>query len=414
MFIKTKSILKRFFTHSLFLSFYLPSLLISIAWGVRTPVLPLFAGQLTGTYSLVGLVVAAAGLGTLFADIPLGKAIWRFNQRRVMIAGILIDALSTLFLLWVNSIWIVIVLGLISGLGHAAFSIARHTYITNAVRTSIRGRALSLFGGVLRIGSFIGPAIGGILAVQFGIRMPFLAFALISLAAVFVMMLGQTNFGDTAIEHQQSETYNTALRSVLKGRFWVFTTASTAHILAQMTRAGEALILPLWGADMLMLAPDQIGWVVSLSSAVSMVLFYPAGWLMDRLGRKYAIIPSFVIMGLGLALLSLTDGYTGFLLAAALIGLGHGLGSGSMMVLGSDLSPGNGRSAYLGAWRWIGDAGNSAGPLIVGMVAETLALPFASLAIAGAGILAGAVFAFLVPETLRMKQEKLPEGESPS
>jgi len=37
-----------------------------------------------------------------------------------------------------------------------------------------------------------------------------------------------------------------------------------------------------------------------------------------------------------------------------------------MLVLGSDMSPENGRSAYLSAWSLICDAGSSGGPLIVG------------------------------------------------
>ena len=135
-----------------------------------------------------------------------------------------------------------------------------------------------------------------------------------------------------------------------------------------------------------------------------MTLFYPVGLVMDRLGRKFAIIPSFVIMGLGLALLPIIKDFTGLLLLGALIGLGHGLGSGAMLVLGSDLSPQQGRSVFLGAWSFIGDLGNSGGPLIVGFVADTLALPFASFAIAGAGILAGAMFACCVPETLKKKR----------
>jgi len=409
MIVKLKHVVERFVKHPLFLSFYLPSLLFSIAWGVRMPVLPLYASELSEGYGLVGFVVAAAGLGTLIADLPIGRQISRINTRSAMILGVVIDALSTLLLVWVNSIWVVISLRLLSGIGHAVFSIARHTYITNAVRVRVRGQAISLFGGMLRVGLFIGPAIGGMLAARFGLRLPFAAFALICLVAILVMVFAKGHFTTPEKSFPDAEIKPIGLKSALNGRLWIFTSASFAHFLAQITRAGESLILPLWGADILMLSPDQIGWVVSVTSAVSMTLFYPVGLIMDRLGRKYAIIPSFVVMGLGLAILPLTQSYASLLLVAALIGLGHGLGSGTMMVLGSDLSPEEGRSAYLGAWRWIGDAGNSSGPLIVGYVAEALALPMASLAIASAGLLAGGVFAWLVPETLKKKRKLVSE-----
>jgi MFS family permease len=353
----------------------------------------------------VGLVVAGAGLGTLLTDLPAGSLIQRINKRQAMILGIALDGLTTLTLFWVDNIWLAVFLRFLSGVGHAVFSITRHIYVTGAVRTELRGRAISLFGGVIRIGLFIGPALGGMLASQFGLRLPFIVYAFVCLAVIGVIALAKDGFEP----HQTAEgTANKAqggLRKAMDGRLWVFTAASFGHILAQITRAGQGLILPLWGADVLMLSPDQIGWVVSMTSAVSMTLFYPVGLIMDHLGRKFAVVPSFVVMGIGLAILPLTAGFWGLLLVSGLIGLGHGLGSGSMMILGSDLSPKEGRSAYLSAWRLIGDAGNSGGPLILGWVADALALPSAALAIAGAGLLSGAVFTFPVPETLKKSSQ---------
>jgi len=396
---------KKFIKHPLFLSFYLPSLLFGIAWGLRMPVLPLFAAELTDAYGLVGLVIAGAGLGTLGADLPVGKFISKIDKRKGMIFGLGVETITSLALVWVNSIWLVLGLRIVGGMGLAVYGIARHAYITGAVRIEMRGRAISLFGGIIRIGFFIGPAVGGVLAEHFGLRLPFVAYALICFSAMIVMYFARDGFAarDTQPELEQDEPVG--LMGALEGRFGVFAAASFAHILAQITRAGQSLILPLWGADILNLHADQIGFAVSLSSAVSMTLFYPVGLIMDRLGRKLAIVPSFVIMGLGLALLPMISSYAGLLLMGALIGLGHGLGSGAMMVLGSDLSPKKGRSAYLGAWRWIGDAGNSCGPLLVGFVAEALALPSAALVIAAAGFLAGGVFGFFVPETLRKKEK---------
>ncbi|MFN2304022.1 MAG: MFS transporter [Anaerolineales bacterium] len=400
---KTRKIVSQFIKHRLFMSVYLPSFLVAFAWGVRMPILPLYAREISNVYGLIGLIVAGAGLGKLLTDLPAGNLIWRMDKRLAMILGIALDGLSTLALVWSNSIWLAIIFCLLGGVGHAIFSIARHTYITNAVRVNIRGRALSIFGGILRIGLFLGPALGGVLAAKIGLRVPFVAFALISMAAILMLFFAKDHFD--AETHQDSHNPKLGFREVFTGRVSVFAMASLAHVLAQITRAGEGLILPLWGADVLNLSPDQIGWTVSLSAGVSMILFYPVGLIMDRLGRKFAIIPSFVIMGLGLALLPLTNGFAGLLWVSAMIGLGHGMGSGTMLVLGSDLSPQKGRSLYLGAWSLIGDFGNSSGPLILGFVADILALPFASLTIAGAGVLAGAMFGFFVPETLKKKQQ---------
>jgi len=132
-----------------------------------------------------------------------------------------------------------------------------------------------------------------------------------------------------------------------------------------------------------------------------MSLFYPAGWLMDHLGRKYAILPSFLIQAAGMFLVPFTHSFGALLAAAMLIALGNGLGSGSMMTLGADLAPKESRGEFLGVWRLIGDLGHTGGPIVVGQVADLVALPMAAWALAAAGLSAGLVFGLLVPETHR-------------
>ena len=397
---------KRFIKHPLFLSLYLPSLLAFIAVGLRTPILPLYAGELTEAYGLIGLLVAAEGIGTLMADLPVGALVRKLGPRWGMIIGLAIEAGATVALMWVESIGVAVVLRLASGIGFALFGISRHTYITEAVRIEVRGQAMSLFGGIFRIGLLIGPAIGGVIASRYGLRVPFAVYGVFCLAAILVMVLAKNHFLQSEAPDEAFTNNKIGLRKALKGRFGVFIFASFAQVLAQITRAGQRLILPLWGADVLGLTPDQIGWAVSLSSAVGITLFYPVGVIMDKVGRKATVVPSFIILGLGLALLPLTGDYAGLLWVSALIGVGQGFGSGAMLTLGADLAPKKGASAFLSAWRWIGDTGVSGGPVIVGYIAEALALPSAAMVIAGAGLLAGLVFSLLVPETLKKNRRR--------
>jgi hypothetical protein len=97
----------------------------------------------------------------------------------------------------------------------------------------------------------------------------------------------------------------------------------------------------------------------------------------------------------------LTGGFAALAAAASLIGLGNGLGSGTMMTLGADLAPPEAVGEFLGAWRLIGDGGSMGGPVLVGALADALGLPLATLAIAAVGAGAALTFAYGVPETLR-------------
>ena len=168
------------------------------------------------------------------------------------------------------------------------------------------------------------------------------------------------------------------------------------------------MVIPLFGADVLGLSVDQIGLIVSISVAVDFSLFLVAGWLMDRFGRKFAIVPCFGIQALGMALVPFAASGAGLLFAAVLIGFGNGLGAGSMMTLGSDLSPTRSRGEFLGLWRLIGDMGHTGAPLVIGVVADALLLSSAIFIIAASGLAAASIFLFMVPETLKRSQSLAP------
>jgi MFS family permease len=128
---------------------------------------------------------------------------------------------------------------------------------------------------------------------------------------------------------------------------------------------------------------------------------------MDQLGRKFAIVPSFLIQAIGLGLVPLTGSFASLTLATTLVGFGNGLGSGSMMTLGADLAPTDARGEFLGVWRMIGDAGLSGGPLVVGVVADLIVLPAAAWALSATGLAAALIFARFVPETLKKRQRAI-------
>ena len=167
-----------------------------------------------------------------------------------------------------------------------------------------------------------------------------------------------------------------------------------------MIRQGRQVIVPLYGASVLGLDVAAVGTIVSISSAIDMSLFIPAGLVMDRFGRKFASVPSFVVMGLGMAVLPLATDYLGLLAATAILGFGNGLGSGAMMTLGADLAPPGSSGEFLGVWRLIGDVGNAGAPLVVGNLADLLGLSVGAWVLAGVGLASAGVLTFLVPETL--------------
>lgn len=382
---------------ALILPVYLPTLVLAFCDGLLIPVLPLLANEITPSLGLVGIVLGASAAGKLAMDLPAGALLGRLGRKGAMVLGIALLVLSTAGVVWVERVWTLAALQVVSGVGGALWNLSRHTYLAEVTRGGERGRAVSLFGGVNRIGTFLGPAVGGLLAATLGLRAPFVLFTVLA-AATLPLVIRFTEAGTRASAGASRRVNPWPL---LLARRDLFLRAGLGQLLAQGVRAGRRILIPLYGASVLGLGPDAIGFIISVAAAIDMSLFYPAGLLMDRRGRKWAIVPSFALQGLGMALVPLSGGGVGLALAASVIGLGNGLGAGTMMTLGADLAPEGALGEWLGAWRLAGDGGSMAGPLLVGAVAQVLSLPLAALTIAGVGAGAALVFAFGVPETLR-------------
>ncbi len=200
------------------------------------------------------------------------------------------------------------------------------------------------------------------------------------------------------------------LLAVFGEHYRVLLSAGLGQFFGQMIRSGRRVVIPLYAADVVGLDLNQIGLIVTMSAAIDMAMFYPAGVIMDRYGRKFASVPCFAIQGLGMALVPLTFGFWSLLAATLVIGFGNGLGSGSMLTLGSDLAPKESMGEFLGMWRLIGDMGQTGAPLVVGTVADALSLSGATLVIAMTGFAAAAVLGLLVPETRPGHESPAPAG----
>lgn len=388
-------------------SIYIPTFLLAFCRGLLVPVLPLYAASFDVSYALVGLVMASEGFGTLVGDLPAGILIGRLGRKRSMIIGITGMVVSTLAFSWAQSAWELLIYGFCVGLGHAMWNIARHAYLADAAPSAGRGRAIAVFGGINRIGTFVGPLLGGAIGAAFGLRVPFVVFAVVGIVALIFPLRFVERRGYRPPERGTLREHFAHTGAMIRAHFGSFVTAGSGQLFAQMIRSGRNIVIPLYAADVLGLSVDQVGFIVGFAAAVDMSLFYPAGYIMDRFGRKFAYVPSFAIQAIGMALIPFTAGFGTLLIATSVIGLGNGLGSGTMMTLGADLAPEDSRGEFLGVWRLIGDAGSAGGPVVVGSVADLLGLSLATFTIAGVGLLAAAMLGTLVPETLQHRRRAI-------
>lgn len=396
-------------------SVFVPTVLLAFAEGLLVPVLPLYVASLGVPFWWVGLVLAGEAIGMLVGDLPAGSMLRRVDRKSAMLLGIALLGLAALATAFVDAVVGIFALRLVAGLGAALWGISRHAFLADAVPLQRRGRMIAAFGGAQRIGSLGGPAVGGWVAAAAGFSSAFLLYAAVAAATLAFCWrylesappegrrlppsAGTADRRAAPAGAGAEAASAWSLVWALGGRH--LGAAAAGNLMAQAIRAGRRIVIPLHGAAVLGLDVRQVGWIVSLAAAFDVLLFPLAGWVMDRFGRKFAIVPSFALQALGMALVPLTGSFAGLAVAASLIGLGNGVGSGTMMTIGADLAPKGAVGEFLGAWRLVGDGGAMGGPVLVGALADALGLAFATVAVAAVGAGAALTFAYGVPETVR-------------
>lgn len=386
--------------NDLWLGVYLPTMLLALGQGALLATLPLYADQLGLGYTLISVISAAAAIGTLITDVPAGAAIYRLGMRRCMYIGTALVAFSTFPLVMDLTPGPIVALRILAGVGTALWGLSRHAYIASVIPVASRGQAIATFGGVNRIGIFGGPAIGGAIATVWGLQASFVLTGIMALLALITVAITLPKTSDTAPQPRGGSKARWALvRKTCRQNAGDLTAAGVAQLFAQMIRQGRQLLIPLIGANVVGLSAAQVGLVMTISAVVDMSMFMPAGYLMDKFGRKFATVPCFAIMGIGLALMPFATSFASMTAIGIVIGLGNGIGSGSMMTLGADLAPEGATGEFLGIWRLIGDAGMVIGPLLVGVIASNMNLTKSAVVLGAAGLLSSLIFLLLVKET---------------
>ena len=367
-----------------------PSLLFGLGEGAILPVIPLTARAMGASVPMTALLVALIGIGSLVSNIPASLITMHRGERWTIVAGALWCAVAMALCGWSGHLGMFAVGSFMVGMSQAVFTLARQSYLTEVVPIEYRARAMSTLGGTMRIGMFIGPFIAAAAIHVFGLAGAYgvgIAALLVSGAVAARMPdLVVSDAAGAGPDAAQSRPAAPTILSTLRDNRHVFITLGIGILMVSAVRTTRQTVIPLW-ADQLALEPSVTSLIYGLAGGVDMLLFYPAGKVMDRMGRRWVVVPSMVIMGAGLLALPLTSGAGSLLLAAMAIGFGNGIGSGMMMTLGADHSPRNGRAHFLGVWRLMADIGATCGPALVSLLAATLTL--------GAGIAVTGLISFV-------------------
>lgn len=392
---------------------FLPTLLFSIGEGAIIPMIPIAADNLGATLAIAGFIAGMLMIGEVIGDIPSGWVVSRIGERNAMIWAALLAVIGLVLCVGAPGPLTLTVGVFLVGLATAVFALARHAFMTTFVPLAYRARALSSLGGTFRAGVFVGPFVSaGVVHLTNNIQNVFWVHAVCCLGAAGILLAlpdpakvfraarPTTAPGSLSAGEELARKESTGLFQTIRHNRPVLLRMGGGAALVAALRASRQVMLPLWAVS-IGISDANTALIIGVAGGVDFALFYAGGQIMDRFGRLWSALPSMLGLGIGHLVLAFTHNLQTsviwFIATAMFLSVANGIGSGILMTLGADLAPRNDPAPFLGAYRFTGDAGSAAAPLIVSGVTAIASLPVASAVMGVLGFFGAGVLARYVP-----------------
>lgn len=413
---------------NLVLSTHLPSIAIGFGLGATITVLPELSKDFGASFGAAIWVFVLQQAGTVVAPIPTGFLIDRIGRRVMLLAGPFVIAGSSLLIVRVvlmdGSFNEILLYRFIGGIGEQMWMLSRITVIADTAGSQERGKQITSMFGVQQIGNLTGPIVGGATSVAFGIWVPFALHAVIVVLAVIpsFYLVKETLVRTPTLKPGEAAAGgggNTGQRrlSLADLRTPPIPQVFVAQILANITRGGifGGGVIVLYASYGYGLSELEIGGLRSSMAFIGIPIMFGAGYIMDRFGRKFTIVPGLLFSGASMVFLALTDWYEmpveAFIVAFVLVHLAVSVISGNMQTLNTDVAPAHARGSFFGISRLVAQVGSMASPASFGVLVSVASYAAAFSLLGGTAFLAGFVVFFGIPETLRKETKPAPAGE---
>ncbi len=379
--------------------------LVMVGLSMVAPILPLYGRTFGVNGALIGLIVSAYPIARLLTNTPAGRLADRFGRRPFLLGGMCFTAVSSI-ICGLAPVYAVLLLGrFLEGIGSALFITSAQATIADISTPDNRGRMMSTFQGSFLLGSTAGPTVGGLIAGAVGARGVFFVYSGMACLALG-WAFARRHTIPVLVREQAPVQETTSPRRPSPFAAWRFLSdisflAICLLTLAQFfTRTGtRTTALPLLGADRYHLGEEAIGGILTLATLGNLVCVPLAGWMVDNLGRKAAIVPSTILSGISVVCFIVSPNVFWFTMSAILFGISTGVAGPAPSAYVADLAQGHGIGARLGVYRSFGDIGFILGPICMGIVSDAAGYGPALAINATLIISTGLFFALVARET---------------
>jgi MFS family permease len=298
-----------------------------------------------------------------------------------LVSGPLIAAVAALLAAIAPWFGAILLLAAAMGVADSLWTFGREIAGIDLARQDQRGRVLSGFHGVHNIGLALGPLLGGLLAEAVGFRAAFLAYAACAAISVPLGFIGQESPPPRKPESttvsgripllQRLNRLGALFRQIQPDLRATYVVLVFATLTSFVQRTTLQSMMPLYASSRLGFSPSEIGLLFSIMGVFVFIMILPAGFIIDKVGRKWATVPSTGIPALVFIFIPFSESFFQLAVLVSLMGIANGLSLGSIATSTYDVVPASARGRLQAVRRTIAETGAVAAPLLGGFLADS-------------------------------------------
>jgi DHA1 family tetracycline resistance protein-like MFS transporter len=353
--------------------------------GITIPVLPLFAkNNLGATAQMITGLTSVFFAAQLFAGPLLGRLSDKFGRRPVLIAsqlgtfGALLLTGSALSIGWIY------VARLIDGFTGGNISVAQ-AYLSDITDEKNRARGLGIINAAFGAGFVFGPAFGGVLAANFGERVPFFAAAGFSLLTILLsIFLLPESLPAEKRNREHVISWKTPFQELIRLPQEARKTPALGLLLTIAFGINLAFfafqtIYALWFERTALAGYPQAQLQLIISgilAAVGLLNVSAQAWLVGplvrRFGEKHLVVFGNLARGLGIFILGVFPYLLTAIPSVPLLSIGGSVSLPALIALLTYTAPPNQRGRVIGLNQSASALGNMIGPLLSGFIFDNV------------------------------------------
>lgn len=374
-----------------FLSISITSFFLFMGFYVLLTTLPLYIlDDLNGDETQVGLIISVFLIAAVISRPFTGKWIDEVGRRKILLASLIVFALSSLLYFWADSTPALLALRFLHGVGFGMATTATGAIVADIVPNERRGEGLGYYAMFMNLAMVIGP-FAGLTIVQYASFS--WIFALCTVLSFIAIVLGAfvriPQKAESSVKHPKFTLSSLFEKNAVP-------VAISAGILA-FAYSGILSFISVYAKELDLLEAASFFFVV-YAAFIIMSRPFTGRWF-DAYGENKVIYPAIILFAAGLFLLSQANSTFVFLLSGAIIGLGYGtIVPGLQTVAIKQADPAK-RGLATSTFFTLFDTGIGLGSYVLGILAVKTG--FASLYFMLAGV---ALFGLLVYYLLHGKK----------